>query len=707
MTATLHRLGSGAEAGNYYVNDSAREAKPRNRDEYYAQGGQGTWWSTGESVVRHGAAIGKDSFRNLLAGLDPGTEAPLVRGSGAGHWAGLDITFTPGKSVSLLWASGNAEQRDLIEAAHRSAVEQALRFVEREGLVKVRSGAGGQTKQRPSDIIVARFDHYTTREGDPNLHSHCVVMNVAGAAHQSSRYNTRHLTIETADVFRWQKIFGAAYRAAAAEQLGRHGFTFRAAGRGQWEVDGIPETLIESFSKRSHQIEEKVGRGGSGAQKEIAALQTRSAKDLVPSGEELEARWKAQFAEHGIDPWRAALDRSAEPAPERARDVGPKDVPDLDRPEVPGTTPVAVAASQLFRHESVVGRPGLLGAALVEAGLNGIGIQPVYDELASLETDSTLVRLGPEPNGGQRWTTPSIAAVEAAMLRAANRPAERQWIDTASVVAALERAPHLSEEQREAVHRAASPDGISVIVAGAGTGKTTAARAIADAARDSGLAVVGMAPSWVAADELSTSVGIDAQAIAKWRYDHEHGGAPQLDEKTLLIVDEAGMASMRDMAAIVVAAERAGAKLVLLGDSRQLQSVPGGSALRAITEVVRQNAVMEAVRRQVVDWQRAASMVMARGDAEAGLRAYAREGRVETVSGTDAAMSRVVERWRELRATHGRRRVGDHAPQRRCVDPQRRDPFGSSLRRAPSGERRRFAVDRPRGQQGVASARTG
>ena len=113
------------------------------------------------------------------------------------------------------------------------------------------------------------------------------------------------------------------------------------------------------------------------------------------------------------------------------------------------------------------------------------------------------------------------------------------------------------------------------------------------------------------------------------------------------------MASMRDMAAIVVAAERAGAKLVLLGDSRQLQSVPGGSALRTITEVVRQNAVMEAVRRQVVDWQRAASMVMARGDAEAGIRAYAREGRVETVAGTDAAMNRVVKRWRALRATYG------------------------------------------------------
>ena len=142
--------------------------------------------------------------------------------------------------------------------------------------------------------------------------------------------------------------------------------------------------------------------------------------------------------------------------------------------------------------------------------------------MGRLESDAVLLRLGPEPDVGRRWTTPTIAAVEAAMLRAANRPAERQWIDAASVGAALDRAPHLSDEQREAVQPAASPDGISVIEAGAGTGTTTAARAIADAARASGITVVGMAPSWVAADELSTSVGIDAQAIAKWRYDYEH-----------------------------------------------------------------------------------------------------------------------------------------------------------------------------------------
>ena len=258
-------------------------------------------------------------------------------------------------------------------------------------------------------------------------------------------------------------------------------------------------------------------------------------------------------------------------APERER------LPDLDPPEIAGDTPVAVAASALFRHESVVTRSDLLRAALVEAGLKGIGIAPVYAELERLERDGTLLRLGPERGDGRRWTTPSIAAVEAAMLRAANRPAERQWITEPGLDAALGRAPHLADEQRDAVRRAASPNGISVIEAGAGTGKTTAARAIADAARASGLKVIGLAPSWVAVDELAKSVGIDAQAIAKWRSDDRRGRAAPLDADTLILIDEAGMVSMRDMAALTVAAKQAGAKLVLLGDSRQLEAVPGAA----------------------------------------------------------------------------------------------------------------------------------
>lgn len=649
MTASLHRLGAGAAAGLYYTNDSAREARPSRRDEYYAQEGGGVWWSSGESVVRHGAAIDVASFRDVCAGKDPRTGNALVRGAGEGHWAGVDVTFTPGKSVSVLWMAGTPQQRERIEKAHDEAVDRALRFILDEKLIAVRQGAGGAEHAEPTDLIVARFTHFTTREGDPNIHSHSVLMNVAGApsGKTSNRYGSQHLTIEPKQLYRWQLAVGAAYRSALAERLAADGLQPRPAGRGQWEVAGLPQELLEVFSKRSRQIEEKVGRGASASQKEIAALQTRNAKESVPTGAELEERWRAELELTGIQPWEAAC------APHPSHKVENDQTRDADQeflnpPEVSGKGPVAIAASKLFRHDSVIDRRRLMEAGLIEAALQRKAPEAVYTELAELEAKGELLRLSADC-----WTTPAIAACEAEMLRAAHRPQEREWFKQDALASAISNAAHLSSEQRDAVIQAARTDGVSIIEAGAGTGKTTLARVLVEAARASGLKVIGLAPSWTAADELSKSTEIDAVAIARWRYDHAHATGARLDPATVIVVDEAGMVGTRDMSAILTAARDNGAMVVLMGDRRQLASVSGASALRAVSDVVQQVAILDNVRRQTVDWQQAASVLMARGDAEAGLRAYAAKGHVELIAGETAAMERVISIWNEQRARHG------------------------------------------------------
>lgn len=650
MTMSLHRLGAGAEAGTYYTGDNRREARPSQRDEYYACDNAGTWWSTGESIVRHGAAIDLASFRDLCAGLDPASGKALVRGAGPGHWAGIDLTFTPGKSVSVLWASGTAGQRTIIEAAHRKAVDEALQFMVEEGLVVVRSGAGGIHRHRPTDLIVGRFDHFTTREGDPNIHSHCVLANVAGAPTdaRSVRYSFSHLTIDPEAVFAWQRALGAAFRASLARELADAlKVRFREAGQGQWEIAGISDAVLAAFSKRSAQIEEFAGPGASSAQKEIAALATRKGKDLVPTGEALESRWHAELVALAADPWRDATAGLREPARPVARDPH-----DLDPPEIAGSGAVARAAAELLRHESVIERKALLQRALELAGLDGLGPEAVMAELAYLQQDGRLIMLG-DDRPSLRWTTPSIAAAEAAMLRAAERPDERDWINGEALSQALRQAPHLAEEQREALQEITRRDGVAIIEAGAGTGKTTLARALVAAAQRSGLSVIGLAPSWVAADELGASTGIPAQAIARWRQDRVQDAGRVLDERSLIIVDEAGMVGTRDMEAILTAAREAGSKVVLLGDRRQLASVTGASALRAVADVVERVATLREVRRQQVDWQQAATVMMAQGDSESGLRAYADQGRVAFVSGAAAAQAQVIAQWSELRALHG------------------------------------------------------
>ena len=642
MTASLHALGHGASAGAYYTNDPYRET--HNRDEYYVQDGGGRWWTQGPAIVRHGAPIVLESFRDLCAGLDPASGQPLVRGAGAGHRAGWDLTLTAPKTFSLLWAASSPEVRAQLETLHAASVEEALGFLCAEGLVEVRLGAGGHRREGPAGLMVGRFDHYTSRAGDPNCHTHCVLLNAAPSQ------DGRHRTLEPERLYQWQLVVGSAYRAALAERLVRElGLSLRPAGQGQFEIAGIPQTAIEAFSKRSVAIEARIGvdrEAASSAQKEIAALATRGAKVDLPTGPELEARWRMELNGLGLDPWDAVraldLEREAAPVPELA----------FDPPEISGTTPVALAASALFRHETVLARRSLIERALDEAALQGLGLKAVRTELAALERTGVLVRLV-QTEREACWTTAGLAAAEAALLRAADRSETGRSIPEPVLNAVLGPGSPLAEEQKRALRDVCAPAAVSVLEAGAGTGKTTTARALGEIAVRSGLRVIGLAPSWVAADELSTSIGIPAQAIARWRHDQARGNAEPLGPDTLLLVDEAGMVGTRDLSAILTAAAAGGARVVLMGDRRQLAPVPGGSALRAVVDVLGRRAALLEVRRQTVPWQRAASVLMARGEVEAGLRAYARQGHVELVPGAEAVRARALALWGEARMRHG------------------------------------------------------
>ena len=150
---------------------------------------------------------------------------------------------------------------------------------------------------------------------------------------------------------------------------------------------------------------------------------------------------------------------------------------DFDPPEIEGTGPVAVAASKLFRHQSVINRKELLHGALVEATFLAVGIDQVWAELQSYEERGILRRLAGEERA-ECWTTPSIAATEASLLRAADRPDEHDWFRPDALEAALANAPHLSEEQAQAIRFSANRDGVAICEAPAGTGKTVLTRAL-------------------------------------------------------------------------------------------------------------------------------------------------------------------------------------------------------------------------------------
>ena len=487
MTATLHALGCGRTAGAYYTEDPNREARPKFRDNYYTRDGNGTWWSSASSLVRNGAPIDKETFQDLCGGFNPRTGKRLVRGAGERHRAGWDITFSTPKSFGILWAAGTAEQRAVLEKIQQDAVDQALELLVAERLVEVRLGAGGHRREIPDDIVVAKFPHFTSRKGDPACHVHCILLNVAGAF-------GKNYTVEPKKIFQNQLLLGAAMRSALAERLAELRFSLKEAGRDQFEIAGIPEPLIEAFSKRARQIENAVGRDASAAQKEVAALSTRRDKASVPTGAELEKRWKQELANYKIDPWtvaqRARLAQHSPRVPEH--DHG------YDAPAIAGDTPVALAASTVCRTENVITRKALLHRSFVESALQGKGIRSFYSEITSLEASGRLIRLD-DHDAAQHWTTTAIAAEEAALLRLVKERVPGSLFRPEAVELALEAAPFLSDEQREAIRRATSSDPTVVLEAGAGTGKTAINSVVADAAkRSGGVKLLCLAPSWIA-----------------------------------------------------------------------------------------------------------------------------------------------------------------------------------------------------------------
>jgi ATP-dependent exoDNAse (exonuclease V) alpha subunit len=308
------------------------------------------------------------------------------------------------------------------------------------------------------------------------------------------------------------------------------------------------------------------------------------------------------------------------------------------------------------QHRPILGQPPANRFA------TGTGIESVYAGISDIESSGKIVRLD-ENELAQHWTTAAIAAEEARLLRLVSGRVSGSWFRTEAVETALKNAPHLSEEQCQAIRHATSTDPTIVLEAGAGTGKTLLMKVLVDAAKksDGGLQILGLAPSWVSADELGRSAGIEALAIARFRHELATGLRPAPDANTLIIIDEAGMVGVRDMAAIFGVSTATqhdrhqvrSAKILLCGDRRQLASVAGGSALRAISDMIERRATLTGVRRQIVDWQRAASVAMAHGNSEAGLRAYAEHDRVDLVAGRDAAQARTIQAWQDLRRIFG------------------------------------------------------
>lgn len=299
MVASISARKSAAAASAYYQH--------MGKDAYYAREGEapGRWEGRAAERLSLAGPVTKSEFEAALAGRDPKTGAMLVQANGRLHAAGWDMTFSAPKSVSVLWALSPEPARRTIESAHRNAVLKATRHLEDEA-AWARRGKGGAVRERVAGLLMAQFDHHTSRDLDPQLHTHAFIFNLA------PRRDGSWGAIVSRDLYRAQKPAGSIYRDGLARDLERAGVELDRSGE-IFRVKAIPIAIEKAFSKRRTAIEKAARTHGYSTPKgmEMAALRTRKPKQMAPR-EALFTAWRGEAKALGFELARAQI-RTQEP----------------------------------------------------------------------------------------------------------------------------------------------------------------------------------------------------------------------------------------------------------------------------------------------------------------------------------------------------------------------------------------------------------
>ena len=576
MTVSVRRMSLGA--GYRYLMSSVARGDGDGRvvlalTRYYAESGTppGRFAGAGLSGladgtgVERGSVVGEKALQRMLGALqDPVTgrylgrppvlRSPYVDANGVEHAApkpvaGFDLTFSVPKSVSVAWALADGPTREAVYGAHRAAVERVLRFAE-EQVFCSRVGKAGAAQIDLEGVVAAVFDHWDSRAGDPQLHSHVVVLNRAQGVDGKWR------TLDSRAVFRSTVALSELYNGVLTDYLtGALGWGWEPVARRhstvpKYEVAGVPATLREEFSKRSSAIEEAKnalvdqfvrdhGREPTAPEvlklRQTATLGTRPGKRVRPLAELVDG-WRARasvFLE-GVDPrgWAAGLAGRNDLPLLRAGDLDPGMLADL----------AAITLVTVGSRRATFTRANLLAEAARQ--LHGARFATPEDRIAVVghvtdtAADQAVLLTStatPEPDalllpGRLRdpvmYATVEVLDAETRLLEA-SRSLDGPAVDPAVAEQALQvdvpgEGHPLSGDQRDAVRAVVtSPRAVDVLVGAAGTGKTAAMRGVRAAweAQFGPGSVVGLAPSAAAADVLADAVGIPTENTTKWLTD--------------------------------------------------------------------------------------------------------------------------------------------------------------------------------------------
>ncbi|MBX9727989.1 MAG: relaxase domain-containing protein, partial [Sphingopyxis sp.] len=618
MVATIGAIGSSAAASSYY------EA-----DDYYADGGisPSEWQGEGAKALGLSGEVNRETFRAILDGTLPrGQQLGTMREGKLQHRPGWDVTMSAPKSVSIM--AEVAGDRRLI-GAHANAVKAALAYIERHtAATRIRADGGVEHRQTTDNLVIASFRHDTSRAQDPQLHTHNVIMNMT----QDADGNWRSL--EPRALYQLQKAIGAVYRQELAVGVRALGYGIEQGKDSLFEIKGVPAAVIRAFSERAAQVEARLAERGqtrataSAEEKQIAALDTREAKQSLERGE-LVSTWRAEADAAGFG--KAAREALVAASKEAAAN-NEYGTALAAQGQITAHQAVALAAANLGERQSVFAAAELEK----EAGRYGLGrvtAAQISAAVARAQGDGALVpRTFLDKRGAEfaGFTTAENIAHERQLLRleAEGRGTASPILSAKQAASAVARAELQSDHPWNEGQRAAtralltSPHRITGLQGYAGTAKTTTVLAtFAREAQTRGVSVTALAPTASAAQTLGDALGQRGETVARQLVRNSaslSGG--------VWIVDEASLLSARDMAALLGLAADSKARVVLVGDVKQLGSVGAGAAFAQLQSAGMATARLDNVVRQTNVATREAVLASIEGDARKALDALDRGG---------------------------------------------------------------------------------
>jgi len=643
MVASVSALTSSAQASSYY------EA-----DDYYAEGGlsPSEWHGKGAAELGLSGDVDRQTFRELLDGKIGDQQLGTVRDGQLEHRPGWDVTLSAPKSVSIM--AEVAGDRRLI-AAHGEAVKTALAHVETHmAATRVRHG-GAVIRDGTGNLIVASFQHGTSRAQDPQLHTHNVIMNATQGEDGSWR------SLEPRAIYQLQKQIGAIYRQELALKVREQGYEIETGRDSMFEIKGVSADVMAAFSTRSAEIEAALSERGtsreaaSAAEKQMAALDTRRSKVAVDHAS-LVADWRETASNAGFGPEaRQAMVRNTE-----MKATGAPLLADMTAQATMADRALAHAADKLGERQSVFSTAALHEEA-GRIGLGKVGYAQIGAAIASATWQGTLIertyvdRRGAEFAG---FTTRENIEAETKLLRIEAR-GRSALVPIASPLAAAKAVAGASArgeragfawnaDQRAATEQIlTSRNRITAVQGYAGTAKTTTVLAtFAREAEARDVAVVALAPTASAAMVLGEALATRGDTVAR------HLQSPKLSahgRPAAWIVDEASLLSARDTARLFDLAEKQNARLILVGDVKQLGSVEAGAAFKQLQDAGMETASLAEIVRQTNIATRDAVLASIEGDAKKALAALDRGGG-QIVEAADRAerFAAIAERYAGL-----------------------------------------------------------